>query len=242
METAEKSDWKIYPISDQAIYIDFGDRIDETLNRRVTALAARIEEAHICGVQALVPTYRALAVYYESTEIRQAQLIPQIEKLLASLTLSTEATRCWEVPVCYGGAYGIDLEDFAAHHEMTTAEVIERHCAARYRIYMIGFMPGFAYLGGLDERLHTPRRESPRLKVPAGTVSIGGQQTAIGSVEAPSGWHLLGRTPLQSFNPEREQPFLYQAGEYVHFFPVSSDEFNTIAADANYQLQWSWHS
>lgn len=232
--------WRILPIADQAVYVDFGEVIDEAINGRVTALAARVRQAEVPGVTSLVPTYRALTVGYDSTKTRQAKLIETLTELLSQPDGGGERVKIWTIPVNYGGEQGIDLSWLAQTHGLSEQEVISRHAAASYRVYMIGFMPGFAYLGGLDPQLHTSRRESPRLKVPAGSISIGGMQTAVGSVEAPSGWHLIGRTPVRSFAPERAEPFLFSAGDRVKFTPIDAGQYHDLAAKADLLPEWSW--
>lgn len=234
--------YRIAPIGDHAIYIDFGEVIDIAVNQRVTALARRVGEAGIPGVTGLVPTYRALTVAYDCTLIRHSRLRQHLERLLAEPYAEAGPVRQWEVPVAYGGEHGVDLEWLAAQHDLDAQTVIALHSAARYRVYMIGFMPGFAYLGGLDERLHTSRRESPRLKVPAGTVSIGGMQTAVASIEAPSGWHLIGRTPARSFRPGHDDPFLFRAGDEIRFVPIEQAEFDALAAQPDFIPQWTWRT
>ena len=234
--------WRIAAIADHAIYIDFGEVIDIAVNRRVTALARRVSEAGIVGVTGLVPTYRALTVAYDCTRIRQSRLRMHLERLLAEPDADTGPVRQWQVPVAYGGEHGVDLQWLADQHELDPQTVIALHSAALYRVYMIGFMPGFAYLGGLDERLHTSRRESPRLKVPAGSVSIGGMQTAVASIEAPSGWHLIGRTPARSFLPSSDDPFLFRAGDEIRFSPIDHDEFDALVAQPDFIPEWTWRT
>lgn len=231
--------WKILPVADQAVCIDFGEYIDPHINKYVTDLALLINQQPKPGVTKAIPTYRSLQVNYDSLHIRQPELIDWLQDLLTQPPRKSPPFRAWRIPVCYGGSYGIDLESLAEHHQLSPQEVITRHTQPLYRIYMLGFMPGFAYLGGLDESLHTPRRDSPRLKVPAGSISIGGMQTAVGSVEAPSGWHLIGKTPVKSFVPEREPPVLLQSGDAVRFYPVSPDEFASLA-QAAFIPEWSW--
>jgi KipI family sensor histidine kinase inhibitor len=238
----QASSYRIAAIADHALSIDFGEVIDAAINQRVTALAKRVVQAQIPGVTGLIPTYRALNVAYDSTRIRQSRLREHLERLLAEPDAEADPVRCWEVPVAYGGDQGVDLQWLADHHQLDPLDVIRRHSAVNYRVYMIGFMPGFAYLGGLDERLHTSRRESPRLKTPAGSVSIGGMQTAVASVEAPSGWHLIGRTPARSFVASREQPFLFRAGDEIRFVPISGDEFDALWAQPDYLPQWTWRT
>jgi KipI family sensor histidine kinase inhibitor len=232
--------WRILPIADQAVYVDFGDVIDESINARVTALASRVRHGNILGVTSLVPTYRALTVGYDSTKTQQTRLIATLTELLSQPDDEAEPVRLWTIPVNYGGEQGIDLAWLAHSHGLSQEEVIERHVAVSYRVYMMGFMPGFAYLGGLDPLLHTSRRESPRLKVPAGSISIGGMQTAVGSVEAPSGWHLIGRTPVRSFDPERAEPFLFRAGDRIRFAPICVEEYVHLLAQADFLPEWRW--
>ena len=233
------STWVIQSIADQAINVEFGDSIDEGINQRVTAFMAVLKQQQIPGVTGYLPTYRSLRVSYDSLLIRQSHLIHLIDALLSNAQWTTTPSRCWIVPVCYGGEQGIDLEVSATALGLTCDELVHIHSAPTYRIYMIGFVPGFAYLGGLDERLHLARRTSPRQEVPAGSISIGGMQSAIGSVAAPSGWHLLGKTPAKSFDLRREQPFLFSAGERVRFLPIGVEEYQTLNADPDYMPQWS---
>lgn len=237
-----EDDYRIASIADHALSIDFGEVIDAAVNARVTGLAKRVAAADIAGVTGLVPTYRALTVAYDCTRIRQAALRERLEALLAQADGPAEPVRLWQLPVVYGGVHGIDLDWLADQHRLDPQEVIRLHGAVSYRVYMIGFMPGFAYLGGLDPRLHTSRRESPRLKTPAGTVSIGGMQTAVASVEAPSGWHLIGRTPARSFVPGRAEPFLFRAGDEIRFAPIDAEAFDALAAQPDYLPAWTWRA
>ena len=238
--TQTPAPWRILPIADQAVYVDFGEVIDEAINSRVTALASRIQLAAIRGVTSLIPTYRALTVNYDATQTRQAQLIGALHDLLSQADQPAPPVRLWTIPVNYGGEQGVDLEWLAQSHGLSPQEVVARHVAAVYRVYMIGFMPGFAYLGGLDPLLHTSRRDSPRLQVPAGSISIGGMQTAVGSVAAPSGWHLIGRTPVRSFAPERAEPFLFSAGDGIRFTAIDDDEYRHLLAQDDFLPEWTW--
>jgi KipI family sensor histidine kinase inhibitor len=136
--------------------------------------------------------------------------------------------RRWRVPVVYGGRFGIDLDDVAAQHGLTADEVVEIHAGVVYRIYMIGFLPGFTYLGGLDPRIATSRRTQPRAKVPMGSIMIGGQQAGIAPVEMPAGWHLLGQTPVRSYMPERDPAFLFAAGDEIVFEPVDASHWEGL--------------
>jgi KipI family sensor histidine kinase inhibitor len=201
--------------------VEFGSEIDPRLNAKVLALAARLDGT-VAGIVETVPTYRSLLVHYDPTVRDYESLSTELVAMSDDLPETPKEGRLWRVPVIYGGSFGIDLEDIAGRHGLTAAEVIERHSRPVYRVYMIGFVPGYAYLGGLDPSLATPRRETPRTKVPAGTISIGGIQAVIASIEAPSGWHLLGRTPVRSFMPDRDPIFLFDAGDRVQFDPVDA--------------------
>ncbi|MGW8269585.1 MAG: 5-oxoprolinase subunit PxpB [Burkholderiales bacterium] len=215
---------------DQALVVEFGDVIDAGLNRLVQALDRRVTAAAIKGVIECVPTYRSLMIVYDPLRIRAAALRQRVEKLLPRTADAEAAARRWTIPVAYGGPHGLDLDEVARVHDLSTDEVVALHSGAEYRVYMIGFSPGLAYLGGLPASLHTPRRASPRLRVPASSVAIGGIQAAVFSVEIPSGWHLLGRTPERMFDLCRAEPFLLGAGDRVRFRPISAAEYDRLAA------------
>jgi KipI family sensor histidine kinase inhibitor len=211
--------------------VQFGEEIDPALNARVLALDAKVGEG-LPGVVETVPTYRSLLVHYDPTATDFHTLGDRLLALAADLPEAATEGRLWRVPVVYGGEFGIDLESVAAHHGITAAELIRRHSAPVYRVYMMGFLPGFAYLGGLDPTLAISRRENPRLKTPAGTISIGGIQALVASIEAPSGWHLLGRTPMRGFMPNRDPVFLLDAGDRVKFEPTPASEWARLDAAA----------
>ena len=210
-------------VGEQALLVEFGDSIDDQLNTRVLALAAALNGA--IGVSEIIPTYRSLTVVFDPLTVTCTELCEQVALSINLLPTTPTLRRRWRVPVCYGGEYGEDLHTLAQGHGLSPEQVIELHSTARYRVYMVGFMPGFAYLGGLPAMLHTPRRASPRAMTPASSINIGGQQTAISSVAGPSGWHLIGRTPWHSFDPRRQRPFLFQAGDEVGFMPITPAEF-----------------
>lgn len=232
--------YRIVPLADQGVLIDCGETIDIEVNRWIDAAARAVRDAGIAGIVGIVPTYRSLALEYDSVVVTQAALIECLERLLAGLSVTPRPSRRWLVPVAYGDGFGADFEDFRRRHALARDELIALHTAPDYRVFMIGFLPGFAYLGGLDARLHTPRRDSPRTRTPAGSVSVGGQQTAVSSVEAPSGWHLLGRTPLRTFDPGREPPMFIEAGDIVRFVPVDAAEFTRLEAYRVWQPEWEW--
>ncbi|MGL4810267.1 MAG: 5-oxoprolinase subunit PxpB [Beijerinckiaceae bacterium] len=216
------------PSGDAAVTIEFGDRIDPALNARVLALDAAIAKAGMAGIVETIPTYRSLLVQFDPLTVDYAVLERNIRTLCATLDTQTQAARRWKIPVVYGGAFGIDLEATAAHHGITPTQLIDKHAAGIYRVYMIGFMPGLAYLGGLDPAIATPRRLDPRLKTPSGTISIGGIQALVASVEMPSGWHLLGRTPVRTWLPGREPEFLLLPGDEVVFEPIDASRWDAL--------------
>lgn len=219
---------RILPCGDGALTIEFGSAIDPDLNGRVLALDSLVRASPPAGLIETVPTYRSLTLQFDPTVTDYDALVRRIEEATRDLQPQRATGARWRVPVVYGGAYGIDLEDVARHHGLTPAQAIEIHAGAVYRIYMIGFLPGFAYLGGLDPRLATSRRIQPRLKVPAGSIMIGGEQAGIVPMEMPSGWHLLGRTPVLSYAPERDPAFLFAAGDEIVFEPVDAARWDAL--------------
>lgn len=224
---------RIVVAGDRNLLVEFADRIDAHTNARVLALARalRAQQRRTRGLLSVVPAYRSISVGFEPLQIDHDAVRDLIARCLdTSAHAVTDPPRRWHVPVCYGGAYGEDLLALADHHQLDPAQVIARHSAPVYRVYMVGFLPGFAYLGGLDAGLHTPRRAMPRAHTPAGSVNIGGQQTAIASVPGPSGWHLIGRTPWRSFDLHHADPFLFEAGDEIVFTPIDEDEFARIDA------------
>jgi 5-oxoprolinase (ATP-hydrolysing) subunit B len=223
---------RILPCGDAALAVEFGNTIDPRLNARVLALDSRVNGG-VVGIVETVPTYRSLLVHYDPVTTDFETLSSTMQRLTQDLPDEPSEGRVWRIPVVYGGEFGIDLEDVAGRHGLTPSQVIDRHSAPIYRVYMIGFVPGYAYLGGLDPVLATPRRETPRLTTPAGTISIGGIQAVVASIEAPSGWHLLGRTPVRSYMLDRDPVFLIEAGDRVKFDPIEPsrwDELDRAAA------------
>jgi 5-oxoprolinase (ATP-hydrolysing) subunit B len=219
---------RLLPCGDSALVVEFGNSIDPELNRRVLAFDALIAEEKVTGVRETVPTYRSLLVHYDPTVIGYAALGGKLMDFATRKGLPSRKGRHWRVPVVYGGAFGIDLEAVATRAELTPEEVIRRHSAADYRVYMLGFLPGFTYLGGLDPKLATPRRQEPRLEAPAGMIAIGGIQTGIQCIAAPSGWNILGRTPVRTYHPGRDPIFLIEPGDHVTFFPVPASEWEAL--------------
>ncbi len=215
-------------VGDSALLVEFDNRIDPAINTQVLMLKQHVEAAQLPGVIEVVPSYRSLLIQYSCIIASTEQLTATVASLLEELGDRQSKTRCWRVPVLYGGEAGCDLDDVARLHDMSTEEVINLHCEAVFRVYMLGFAPGWCYLGGLPEPLHTPRLSSPRLQVPKGCISIGGQQGMIGALAMPSGWRLLGQTPVRSYDPGREPPFIIEAGDEVQFFAVDTAEYQRL--------------
>ena len=220
-----------YPAGDSAILIEFEQTISPEINKKITALVRLIKEQQIEGIVEMLPSFCALLVNYDPRVISYGQIHDRLSEL-AQLDVKVEgqAARIFEIPTCYGGEYGPDINYIAEKAGLSIQEVIDIHSSKDYLIYMLGFMPGFSYLGGLDERIHTPRLATPRIKIHGGSVGIAAGQTGIYPLDSPGGWQLLGMTPVKTYDPNREVPILYDAGDYIRFVPVSEEEFQTIKA------------
>ncbi|WP_041801788.1 5-oxoprolinase subunit PxpB [Rhodopseudomonas palustris] len=217
---------RILPSGDAAITVEFGREIDQRASERVLELDRALANTPIAGVIETVPTYRSLLVHYDPEQIGFDALGGQLTALAQASSQPSPATiRHWRIPVCYGGDYGVDLDDVAGSLGLSPDEVVRRHVAGDYRVAMIGFTPGWSYLSGLDPSLTMPRRQSPRLLTPAGTISIGGVQAGVQCLPGPSGWHLLGRTPVRTYQLHREPIFLLEPGDIVRFFAIDAKQF-----------------
>jgi len=236
---------RILICGEDALVVEFGDGIDPVTNDRVYALAAAVEAAKDTSVIELIPTYRSLLVHYDLELSSVDDMTGFLNDLIASSTPSTEEhdntpRRIYELPVAYGGAHGEDLDDVADHAGITADEVIAIHSGTDYRVYMLGFAPGFPYLGGMDERIATPRLASPRVRVPAGSVGIAETQTGVYPMASPGGWRLIGNTPVSLFDPNANPPVPFLPGSFIRFVPVSSEEAETIAnqvANGTYRVK-----
>ena len=221
------------PVGNVAVNVAFGNEVDEEINAQVMALGAAVQRAKLPGVGECVPTYAALLVHYDPLVTGYAAVAAALEGLRqksAAGQLAAQPGKLVELPVCYGGTYGEDLPFVASHAGLSEEEVIKRHCGRAYRIFMLGFLPGFPYLGGMDEALFTPRLENPRVKIPAGSVGIGGKQTGVYPLDSPGGWQLIGRTPYKLFDPEKGGKLPYAAGDRIRFVPITSAVFAEIEA------------
>ena len=216
---------QFFPAGDLALVVELGDAISPEINRKVRSLTDALEEGSIPGVFDFLPTYRSVLVYYDPLAVTSGEVRDGIERLLESAEITdTGARHIVHIPTLYGGDMGPDIAFVAQHNGIDEREVVRIHSGADYLVYMMGFSPGFAYLGGLDERLATPRLQCPRTEIPAGAVGIAETQTGVYPVASPGGWQLIGRTPLKLFDPARERPVLLSAGDYVRFVPLESQE------------------
>jgi KipI family sensor histidine kinase inhibitor len=207
---------------DRGLLVEYGDGIDPEVNAKVRSMAIVMEQNTPEGVIETIPTYRSLLLVYDPSITNPAKLqkeLKTLEERLAEIKIPPPDTV--EIPVCYGGEFGPDIKYVAETHNLTVEQVIELHSGSEYLIYMVGFTPGFPFLGGLSEKLYTPRLETPRTLVPEGSVGIANNQTG-------GGWRLIGRTPVTLFSPWRPNPFLYQAGDRIKFKPISPQEYDRM--------------
>jgi KipI family sensor histidine kinase inhibitor len=216
---------RLLPSGDSAITVEFSRNIDDAANQRVLALDRAMARAPVEGVTETVPTYRSLLVHYDPLQIAFDALGEKLIALAAQPVPEVTNTRRWRIPVAYGGEHGIDLEDVAKTLNTTPDDIVARHVAGDYRVAMIGFTPGWSYLSGLEKFLHMPRRQNPRLLTPAGTVSVGGVQTGVQCLAGPSGWHLLGRTAVRTYQLHRKPTFLLEPGDRISFARVDDKVF-----------------
>ncbi|MBT2637647.1 5-oxoprolinase subunit PxpB [Bacillus sp. ISL-39] len=221
--------FEISPLGDMAVQISFGVTIDEATNSRIRRFTKNLENEKIEGLIEWVPAYTTVTIYYLPDLIDFETLISELERVNQSPSkMGRDRPIVFEIPVCYEGELGPDLAFVAEYHRVTEQEVINLHANREYLIYMMGFMPGFPYLGGLPEKLAVPRLEKPRGNVMPGAVGIGGNQTGIYPADVPSGWRIIGTTPVTLFSPEKEEPFLFSSGHYIKFVPISKEQFLTI--------------
>lgn len=220
---------------DTAFVVEFGDAIDRSINARVMALHRAISAARnagrLAGISETLPTFRSLMVFYDPLNTSRAELEPQVLALAQGGDKEAAPGRLWQLPVCYDDDFAPDLADVAQRTGLSADKVVTLHAGATYFAYVLGFMPGFAYLGGLPKELDLPRRKEPRVRVPQNSVAIAGELTAIYPWESPGGWHLIGRTPVALFDLRRPQPILWAAGDEVRFKPVDRATHDAIAAD-----------
>ena len=220
----------ISPVGDCAISIDFGQAIDPKINRQIRQIIEQIKGLQLDGIIELVPTYCALLVQYDAMVYSYSDICRILEPTLQeSVTDSAnELVTIIEIPTVYGGEFGPDLGFVASHNHLSEAEVVSIHSGTDYLVYMLGFIPGFPYLGGVDPRIATPRLSSPRILIPAGSVGIAGEQTGTYPSDSPGGWQIIGRTPVTMYDMSKEQAALLQAGDYVRYVSIDENEFHRV--------------
>jgi inhibitor of KinA len=207
--------------------LEFEERVDPGINARAIACAEAVQATGLAGVRDVVPTYRSVAVYFDPLRTNHDALVACLEREARQSPEDVAVKRApVRIPVCYGGDLGPDLAGVASFAGMPEADVVRAHSAATYRVFMLGFVPGFAYLGVVDSRIAMPRHSVPRVRVPLGSVGIAGAQTGVYSAETPGGWQLIGRTPVKPFDPGRDEPFLMKAGDAVQFYPIDRPEYD----------------
>ena len=235
-------DVRYLPAGDEALVIEFGKTIDEEINNRVISMATSIRNKRIKGVREILPTYRSLMVFYNPKKISYIRLVSTVKALgFKENEGEEEEKKTLIVPCCYDDSFGPDLSDMSKELGLTKEEIVKIHSKKKYKIYMLGFLPGFVYLGGLDKRINIPRLQTPRTKIPARSVGIGGAQTGVYPVDSPGGWRLIGSTPLDFYDIKREDPVLCEAGEYIRFMPVSKPEYSDIRREieaGNYKPEY----
>ena len=220
---------RILTVGDCAVSVEFGQEISLEINHKVMALKMVLEREPIRGIVELIPTYCSLLIQYDPMDLRYGQLRDRLEALVTQLDeVEMPPKQVVEIPVAYGGEYGPDLGEVARAHNISEEEVIKLHSEPEYPIYMLGFVAGFPYLGGMNKAIATPRKKSPRIKIEAGSVGIAGEQTGIYSVESPGGWQIIGRTPLKLYDVNRNEPVLLKAGQYIKFKPITKEEFRAM--------------
>lgn len=226
---------RFYPQGDQAITVSFGDEINQELHEKIISLTKLLDLEPFPGMIEAVPIFTAVTIYYSPLDVKRKYLnlsiyedvVMQIKQKLQSKKLSrNDPPTIITIPVCYGGEYGRDLTEVAQYHKLSESDVIRLHSNHEYVVYMVGFTPGFPYLGGMSERLATPRKQTPRVAIPAGSVGIGGRQTGIYPLESPGGWQIIGRTPLKLFNYNKKEPTLLKAGDIVRFKPITAEQYD----------------
>jgi len=220
------------PAGDTALVVEFGEAVDRQLNARVLALRERVAAARLPGVVELVPTFRSLTLHYDPLLTCAARLTRALRSLLSRGGGARQMARHWRVPVCYQGAHAPDLAEVAERSGLAPEAVVSLHASLAYYVYMLGFQPGYPYMGDLPAELVMPRREDPRLRVPPGSVAIATTLTAIYPLESPGGWHLIGATPARIFDAGWRSPALFAPGDTVTFVPIGPREFDTIRAES----------
>ncbi|KIL49462.1 5-oxoprolinase subunit PxpB [Jeotgalibacillus soli] len=229
-------DYTLHPLSDQTVAIEFPQKIDRAIHMKIRQIGLLLDDKQPKWLIEYVPAFASIAIHYDvkmlnlqtPNDLPYDIVTTELTNILQELNeIEVEAPRTVKIPVFYGGSTGPDLEEVAKHNGKTPNEVIDIHTNGEYTVYMLGFAPGFPYMGGMSTDIATPRKNKPRLAIPAGSVGIAGEQTGIYPIETPGGWQIIGQTPLALFNPENEEaPTLLQAGDQIRFYAITEEEFH----------------
>ncbi|MDF2677618.1 MAG: kipI [Bacillota bacterium] len=226
---------------DKALLMEFGNEISKDINAKIRNIIKFLEEENLDGIEELLPTYRSIMIMYDPLKIQYDELIKTLDDLSNKTAEGEKETiKIVEIPTLYGGEYGPDINFVAEQNNISTDEVIKIHTGTDYLVYMLGFTPGFTYLGGMSEKIATPRLSSPRKKIPSGSVGIAGSQTGMYPSETPGGWQLIGRTPLKLYDPSKEPPVMLNAGDYVRYVSITEEEYIHIqkqVLDGKYEVK-----
>jgi inhibitor of KinA len=228
--------YQIYPCGDHAVTIELGDSINVETHQKITALFQHLSKEKITGIKDIIPAYHTLTVVYDLASIEKKDtavtlyemMRNNLEKAFDTVAIATTPNRQIQIPVCYDGSLAPDIASLAEAHGVSVDDVVRLHAGKMYRVYMIGFLPGFAYMGSVDEKINTPRRSQPRVSVPAGSVGIAGEQTGIYPFDSPGGWQIIGQTPLSMFDASQPQPCYLQPGDEVQFYAITLAEFEKL--------------
>lgn len=237
--------YKLTPLSDESIVIDLGNEIDPEIQKQIQVIAVHLGTDPFPGMVEYIPAYTTLTILYDLAEVRSYRdqhefhettpyqlVVNWIDKRIDAVSESSDtSSRLIHIPVCYGSDHGPDLGVVAEHNGLSEEEVKTIHVDRDYLVYMIGFAPGFPYVGGMAEEIATPRRDSPRVTIPAGSVGIAGKQTGVYPIETPGGWQLIGQTPIELFRPDKTSPSFLKPGDTVRFYPISETEYQNWKED-----------
>ena len=231
-----EKEFVIKPAGDSAVAVMFKNEISEEVNNQVAALRKSLERLAMQSITECLPTYRSIMVHYNPLMISYKKIVSVIEKCINDKEQQdVRVAKTYVIPVCYGHEYGPDLDTVASLNDLSHDKVIDIHTSVDYRIYMLGFTPGFPYLGGMDDAIATPRLTEPRMKIHGGSVGIAGKQTGIYPIDSPGGWQIIGRTPLKLFDVNNSSPILLEAGNYIRFEAVDKNTFELIESQIQSQ-------
>lgn len=223
---------KFFPSGDSGLILEVSNEISEDVNKKIRALSYCIDKKKLLEIIEIIPTYTSILIIYDSIKSSYKELVEKLKDLENSINnINLPPAEVVHIPTLYHGEYGIDLENVAKHNGLTPSEVIDIHSSTNYLVYMIGFTPGFPYLGGMPKKIATPRLKVPREKISGGSVGIAGSQTGIYPIDSPGGWQIIGRTPLNLFDPKRSPSVLLKAGQYLKFEPINEEEYHTICKE-----------